>query len=174
MKPGIITSQNESTPLKYSPNDPKDRLVTRAIQMASCDGSEDLKFYLGVSNAETEKGKAQYDNPTAFAYRTQYTPSAGWGKGYVWLAPHGAVEVYNNGGSGWFPDWTYPNALRAMILHEIGHILGCEHMRGTIMAAGINSLIKENSFPLERLHEQRTRIDHDLEMIRVSVHDGVI
>ena len=44
-------------------------LSTKVRALEKCDGSEDLKFYLGASDELTERLKKKYVKPTAFAER---------------------------------------------------------------------------------------------------------
>jgi hypothetical protein len=117
---------------------PELALATRVEAMPSCTGQEDVKFYFGVSNEETEIFKQRYENPTAFVARTSYDSTTGWGKGFAWFAPKASVNPDKK-----FPNWTDPMQLNAMILHEVGHIFGCGHSEGTIMMANISDAVQD-------------------------------
>jgi hypothetical protein len=94
--------------------------------LRTCDGTQDLSFYFGVTSAEIEKAKARFSSPVAFAHRIAYDLDQGWGSGFIWIARNGGVSTR-------FPDWSRPSRLKGMILHEIGHVLGNSHLAGTIM-----------------------------------------
>lgn len=106
------------------------------VFMPKCDGSEDLKFYFGSMNPQLQNIKSHYKNPAGFAHRSSYDRESGRGKGLIWIAPPGSVIPSKK-----VPDWTKPNFLRGQLLHELGHIYGCEHVDQTIMREKIVSLL---------------------------------
>ncbi|MGK5082378.1 hypothetical protein WDW37_03655 [Bdellovibrionota bacterium FG-1] len=124
------------------------RIQVNTERMSQCDGTEDLKFYFGSEDDLTRLVKKQYNHPTALAYRQSYDPIAGWGKGLIWVAAQNSLAKG-------FPDWA-PNKisehpgfaklqvshLTVQILHEIGHVLGCDHVVGTIMQEDIANWLK--------------------------------
>jgi hypothetical protein len=123
-------------------------IVTSVAADAHCRGDEDLKFYLGTDTQETRLARFKYVNPTAFAFRTDYDRAMGWGKGWIWIAPPASVFPKEN-----FPDWQLtdhgipgmekaPYQLRAMLIHEIGHVLGNAHVPGTIMSERISEYLR--------------------------------
>lgn len=126
----------------YSVRGPMDHLALSYRQMAKCDGSEDLKFYFGGTNDEIEKAKAKYSNPVAVAEQTFLDKSKAWSKGFVWLAPHGSVPT-GYGGAEVFPDWTKDYQVHAFLLHEVGHVFGCNHMGGTIMRKNLSWFVSD-------------------------------
>jgi hypothetical protein len=104
--------------------------------MERCDGTEDLKFYLGVKDDEVREAKMAYNNPVAFAHRSRYDVSRGWGKGFIWIArPHTVL-------GGAYPEWQQtPDKLLAFLMHELGHVLGNTHIQSTIMDEDIAELV---------------------------------
>lgn len=112
-------------------------LALRSKFLATCDGTEDIKFYFGGTNEEIEKAKFNYENPVGFAHRTSYDIKKGWGKGFVWIAPTKSVLPKEN-----FPNWSTPHLLYGILLHELGHVYGCGHVEGTIMSERIAELMK--------------------------------
>jgi Matrixin len=101
-------------------------------KIISCDGSEDIKFELGISNAQIKLDSAQYYKPTAFAQRSSYDSKKGWGKGYIWVASAKSSTGF---------DWSRKFPLHGILLHELGHVFGCEHVENTIMSPKITDLI---------------------------------
>jgi hypothetical protein len=131
-----------ATDAKLHPKYGKGPAITiKAEALAHCTGQEDLKFYWGVQNAEVKKASQQYDGPTALALRTAYDPKKGWGKGFIWISSAGRVTPEKS-----FPDWKKPHALERILMHELGHVFGCAHVRGTIMAADLSSALQRNAF----------------------------
>lgn len=106
------------------------------IYMNKCDGTEDLKFHFGTMTPEIQQIKSHYKNPAGFVHRISYNNETGRGKGLLWIAPPGSVVPSKK-----VPDWTLPNFLRGQLLHELGHVYGCEHVDRTIMRENIVSLL---------------------------------
>ena len=94
-----------------------------------CTGSEDLAFYFGVEpdyvNNEVHINKLK--KSAGMAILTSYSINHTFrGKGYIWIA---SDNYYNNG----YPRWNEDGQLKVTLLHEIGHVFGCNHTNGTIM-----------------------------------------
>jgi hypothetical protein len=97
--------------------------------LSLCDGSEDLTLYFGVTPAHVLKIKnEQYSNPVAFSHRSRFDLNKGWGRGFIWVAASKSVNPEKN-----FPNWGLKEKLRGILTHELGHVLGCGHMKDTIM-----------------------------------------
>lgn len=122
-----------------------------------CNGNEELVFYLGVENETIKKYKAEYHRPTAFAKKLSYDGRIGRGKGFVWIANEGAL------GSG-IPNWKLPYRLQGMVLHEIGHVLGTAHVKGTIMEDTMGSLVLANPLRENAAKSLFTQIDGTREL----------
>ena len=121
----------------YTKSPINDRLVLTHKLVSPCNGGVDLKFLFGVtgdSSDQVETSKKQFSNPTAFSRRVHYDRNQRWSQGYIWVAGPGAVSGNN-------PDWTKPYSLLAIVIHELGHVLGCGHVDGTIMTANIAQLL---------------------------------
>ena len=103
-------------------------LDTNFSRQSACDGKEDLKFYFGVSSPAIVAAKITEGliNPLAFAHREAYDQVRGWGRGFIWVASSGAVYPP-------YPQWERPSALHGILLHELGHVLGFDHVVNTIM-----------------------------------------
>jgi hypothetical protein len=140
-------------------SNPGMELILNHQLLAKCDGTEDLTFYFGNDNDRVEKEKAMYQDPIAFVKRESYDDKKGWGKGFVWISPKGIANVWSSstvstpGGppsSGPPPGqvveyqpWT-TTTLSAIVLHEMGHVLGNAHVQGTIMDAKIADVLLFN------------------------------
>lgn len=131
----------------------------------SCDGSEDLAFYFGVSRPEIEKAKKKYSSPYSLAQRTRFDATVHdeeWSKGFIWFANAGSVKLERHGGG--FPKWSILNRqLYAAILHELGHVYGCAHASGTIMREDLWRILTDGLIGSIYL---RDRIDHEKELTR--------
>lgn len=146
----------------YSPNNSMNMLPTLPSRVFDetgvCDGTEDLRIFIGVLNAETLELKKHFNNPVAFAYRTQFDKKTGWGKGVLWIAPQAYIDPKMT-----YPDWTNPVRLHGMFLHELGHIFGCGHTEGTIMTERIAHLLTMG-FPMIQ-SAYMTHIDQNKELM---------
>jgi hypothetical protein len=105
----------------------------------ACDGSEDLKFYFGTRDESVEQGLKAYVDPVAMAVRTEYHREQMWARGFVWVAKTGEKNPVTN-----YPDWSGKNRLLGILLHELGHVFGCDHVPGTIMDEGIVSMLSQS------------------------------
>jgi hypothetical protein len=97
--------------------------------MPKCDGTEDLKFYLGSTPRHVRRVKAaHFNDPLAFSWTdvppfSVIKPRRAMRPGFIWLAPGGTPS------QGWYenPEWnTNPTALRGILLHEVGHVYGLD------------------------------------------------
>lgn len=102
--------------------------------LPSCDGTQELAFYFGVNNDETVKPKADYNDPLGFVYRQSFDETKGRGKGFVWIQGDSSQSLWRN-----------PARLQALLMHEVGHILGCDHVSGTIMDSQIADFIRSDA-----------------------------
>jgi len=117
------------------PEDSRLRMVTNISVSTECNGLEDLVFYLGEENEEIDKIRIKYNNPMAFTHRYYFDQEKGWSKGFIWITGKYAqnteqVEHFY---------WGVNDNFKAILLHEIGHLLGVSHKRGTIMAENLVS-----------------------------------
>jgi hypothetical protein len=113
-----------------------------------CDGKENLKFAFGTSDAETAAARSRYVDPSAFPELLKRGEGGSHGKGYIWVAPSGSAPREAP------VDWTRPNALFGILLHEIGHVFGCSHVDDTIMTENLPILITRwtTGFPDRAYH----------------------
>ncbi len=102
----------------------------------SCDGKEDIAFFLGVLNDRVRSAVKQYQNPKAFNQLESFDPAKGRGKGYVWVSHDRDWESLF---------WRPTQQLHMLLMHEIGHVLGCDHVAGTIMREDLAKFVREAS-----------------------------
>lgn len=119
-----------------------------------CTAHTDLKFYFGTTSPEIEAArKAHNDKAVAIAQQTSIDRIAGRSKGFIWLAPQGSLT--NSGPAGrvpqtdTFPNWTIDFQLHALLLHEVGHVFGADHVSGTIMRKEIANCMRKD--PLDSI-----------------------
>lgn len=118
-----------------------------------CEAATDLRFYLGYTDASIQPWIERYADPIAFSRITAFDDRAGFGQGYVWLKKGGPTDGTVRGAR---PDWSFRPNLYGVLLHEIGHILGCRHIPGTIMRDDIADVILSARFPFQTQAEALT------------------
>ncbi len=126
-------------------NDPKGYwYVPLAHQLEfneKCAGNEDLTFYFGVSDELIQKFLKNYSDPVAFSEKTAYDPKTGWGKGVIWVSAPRKVQTY------YTLDWKRPHYLLTALAHELGHVMGVEHMPDTVMDSEMGYRLIESGGP---------------------------
>ncbi len=117
-----------------------------------CSGTEDLTFFFGSENEEVAKDKQKHLDPLAFAQLSSFNKRKLWGKGYIWVAANTSKIK-----------WEKEGKLQAILLHEIGHTYGIDHIEGTIMTKGIKNLIADdkNAFLFNSIDHNRTLVLED-------------
>jgi hypothetical protein len=129
-KKGIFFTDSRGKPIK---------LVTE-FKKENCNENTELTFYFGTTNSEIEKEKKKYFNPVGFAVKKEYDLVSQRSKGYIWLANPAFSDPKLKKLS-----WEKGFTLRGMLLHEVGHIFGNEHIDDTIMSSEIVAKILESS-----------------------------
>lgn len=119
-----------------------------------CSADTELAVYFGVESARVKAAKGQFYNPTAFVHREKFDRDIPRGKGFVWVAKQASIRAAPP-----FPDWRRGGRLLAVLLHELGHVYGSDHVPGTIMAAEISELL-DSAWSETEL----ARIDHCREL----------
>jgi len=101
----------------------------------SCDSKPPLVFKLGV-NDDSVLSSLQYsaEDTVGFALRTSYADATASTQGFIWTAPDKGADAYKGPTLG-ANFWSTPHIFHNVIMHEIGHILGIQHIPNTIMDA---------------------------------------
>ncbi|MBY0372070.1 hypothetical protein K2X33_15410 [bacterium] len=140
-----------------------DRQITlgqmRFSRNLTCDGTEDLTLYMGEENPAVAEARLAYQAPIAFVKRVQYDYMKGWGRGFLWVAAPGTKLGLPSRPLA-APNWKDAHKLQALLTHELGHILGCGHQDGTVMASTQPLAIADyNRIPVGMLE-----VDYDHEL----------
>jgi len=119
-------------------------IQTQYSLMEKCDGSENLKVYFGTEDETVKTFRNQFTRPFGFAQvvRKQADPNKLDSYGIIWIAPTGFVDPKEI-----IPSWTEKNrdVLGALVLHEMGHVFGNQHVHGTVMTGNIAEYLEEDS-----------------------------
>lgn len=143
----------------------EDQIETNLSFQARCTRETELKFYFGQENSFIKKIQEKYERPIAFSERLSYDPSVGRAKGIVWIINPNLQDTS-------IPNWNIDVNLKAILLHEVGHVLGCEHKMGTIMDRDIHRYFFSTQEDLddgvpelsEYSRRRLTSIDHSAEV----------
>jgi hypothetical protein len=108
---------------------------TRYKYLHACEANVDLRFAFG-SGDETLTAIINTIEGPAGQHVLSIDKPAHWSKGIVWLAAEKSKGTN-------FPLWSVKEnaALKGALLHQIGHILGLDHVNGSIMDKDLNSTI---------------------------------
>ncbi len=123
------------------PEFPKKRLILD-FQEVPCEGNPPLVFKLGVTDEEAATVlRYTAETTLAFAYHAQYDPIAEESRGFVWLAADQGLKKYR-GPQEQDRFWQEPASLYNILVHELGHVFGVQHIPKTLM---------DESFPVNAI-----------------------
>lgn len=109
--------------------------LTRSFQRVDCTNLPDMRIKVGTwerADADFLKYTSRYT--VGYALRTAYSEETGRSQGFIWLVPDSGPRRYK----GPAPDgafWSDGRYLQNVVLHELGHIFGVEHLESTFMDA---------------------------------------
>lgn len=126
----------------------------------TCQGNEDLVFYLGVENDLIKKEMKKYNRPFALSIKTDFNPKNRWGKGIIWLVSDKKYSMQSG--------WSISNRLYSVLLHEWGHVFGVPHIEGTIMDPIFGHGIYSDGY-----FRKKHRIDKEKELIVANEVDSI-
>ncbi len=113
--------------------EPPMRDLALDFKEVKCEQSPPLVFKLGVVDDEAKSAlKYSASMTVGFALRTAYDDSSGLAKGFIWLSPDQGQAAYQ-GPKIEAKFWQQTQLFRNVIIHEIGHVLGFQHIPHSIM-----------------------------------------
>ena len=143
-------------------------LATRFSLQPACDGHEDLRLEAGTTSADSADALTRLNKPIAFALPTASDMRAEWTKGLIWLAPAATLIAADATYHG-HPYWAHAPNLRMTLLHELGHVLGVPHVRGTIMEENLEGILRYPAIPLSatraKVDRDYSKIDRNIELV---------
>lgn len=109
--------------------------ISTTFEEQRCRSSTQLIFKIGVFDANVETDLAHLPVRTiAFAQMIRFEDSTGSAaQGYVWITPDRGPRKYQDNTIG-TNFWQQDNALRAVVLHELGHVFGFAHVGTGLMS----------------------------------------
>ncbi|MES2964455.1 MAG: hypothetical protein V4760_11220 [Bdellovibrionota bacterium] len=117
-----------------------------------CRGNEELVYYFGSKPKEVQDALGHFNRPVAIAYRTAFDVEAGTSKGFIWVASQGSLST----GAALYPDWSQRYNLTGILMHELGHVYGVDHVALTIMDMRIADFL---SLPDSERKERLSGVD---------------
>jgi hypothetical protein len=117
----------------------KDGIRKQVSIHSGCNGTEEFRVYFGVSNADVAPFLQSSSRTFGLAGRIAQGP------GVVWIAPPQSFAADN--GSEKLPNWGPRSlgAFRGLMLHEIGHVFGNDHLDGTVMSREIGHYLTNDT-----------------------------
>lgn len=144
------------------------KILTKIQIEQNCTKDTDLTFYLGLVDKKVQGILDNMVDPKAFAYRNYSDIDSinGTSKGIIYVfipkqKPNGDMNdvIYY--------DWSKKNRLKTIVLHEVGHVMGIDHVPSTIMRDNLDSVMMmasshEHNPKPETQHwfDYLTQIDH--------------
>jgi hypothetical protein len=102
---------------------------------STCTADTDLKFQFGEARKPFDVNDLLTGHAIGHAYRDSFDFSKSWGKGRIFIVNEGAVNPFVPN-----PNWQ-GNQLNAVVLHELGHIFGVEHVAETVMDEKLGDIV---------------------------------
>lgn len=126
-----------------------------------CKGNEDITFYFGVKNARVMENLKNYSAPMGFVTLESFDRNKGRGKGFMW------IDNLDKDHKSFL--WNENQQILSIVMHEVGHIYGCDHIGGTIMREDISDfLISADPYDMKLSHREIAifpyRVDENREL----------
>jgi len=137
-------------------------------QKVDCDHDPDLTFYFGVRNKLVNSYITPGHVLWGFAQRTEYDFGQKWGKGFIWIAPSNSIVEEKSNFS--YPKWEIPSTLTGILAHEIGHVLGVQHIPGTLMTPRYATALRNVMISSPDRHQSLLAVDSVREIIQCEYH----
>lgn len=127
----------ETYPTYFSLPDGKEKNLSLVFNEETCQKDTELWFYFGDYNEDIKtilKTRSRYT--AAFAGHKPIKDKNGRAeKAYIWLVPDKGLNQYL--GPKKTPRfWSEPNTLKAVLIHEMGHMFGLRHFDDGVMNEG--------------------------------------
>lgn len=127
--------------------------------LEECDGKESLTLYFGVENPAIQSAKAEFGSSYAFIKKTKMGHGLDFDAGFIWIEGLGKERRL-------FSDIQKQDMVAGLILHELGHAWGNEHVDGTIMDKDIGLILNQSIFSSNEGLKLRSRsIDAERELV---------
>lgn len=166
---------------KFDDNDqpipyPEELKIATKIAFETCSEDTELTFYFGAREARINnilKSMAQEIKGFAFRDYKDIDAVKGTSKGVVWIFDPTQTPATDDD----FYDWSKPELLQAILIHELGHTMGVHHQEGTIMQENLDTLFTLSQFAITPNTPEESRqlilkyksylskVDHDASLI---------
>lgn len=136
-------------------------VATEFVDQGECNGKEDINFLMGIVPKDLAVVESINYKYVSLASVQKMNSERSWKQGYVYVRESSKLDT--SGGepivSLWVPDWTKENFLKAVLLHEIGHIFGMSHVPGTIMREDISNWLENSNV------DDQKEIEHEYTLV---------
>lgn len=110
--------------------------LTRSFQRVACADDPEMRIKIGTWD-KPDADFLQYTSryTAAYALRTAYSEETGRSRGFLWLVADSGPRRYKGPApEGAF--WSQGHYVQNVVLHELGHVFGVDHLSTTFMDAG--------------------------------------